>query len=112
MHKSIQHGYEVIYPEMLKEDYDALIEQLQSDEDIKTKQDVIQYIEDMVWEKDKWDAIPVDYIKRWIRDYRTPQTFKDEYLMKVYDMMAFSLEELLKNWSRTQWFEENDPGEE
>ena len=112
MHKSIQHGHEFIYPVMEKEDIDALIEELQKDEDIKTKQDVIEYINDMVMEKDKWDAIPVDYIKGWIRDYRIPQTFKDEYLMKVYEMMAFSLEELLKNWQRTQWFEENDQGEE
>lgn len=111
MRKSIQHGHEFIYPEMEKEDIDALIEELQKDENIQTKQDVIEYINDMVIEKDKWYSIPVDYIKGWIRDYRTPQTFKDEYIMKVYDMMAFSLEELLKNWARTQLFEENDQGE-
>lgn len=112
MKKRYSHGFEYIYPEMQKEDIDALISELMDDEEIKTKQDVIQYIEEMVWEKDKWDAIPVDYIKGWIRDYRTPQTFKDEYLMKVYEMMAFSLEELLKNWTRTQWFEDNQPDEE
>lgn len=88
-------GYITIYPEMLKEDYDALLSELEKDEDIKTKQDVIEYIQDMVMERDKEAYIPVSYIE----SYKYHTNTEEERAL------AEAVKVILKDWSKTCWFE-------